>query len=206
VRATRAVVKRASAPSANPGVVARRREPQPSQNRGQLHRGARALDRGQQLRLGLRGREPLAVERQVARPKHDEQQAHYGEQKADAVFEANDLGLKLGHISVKDIHRDDVGHPSAKPAIDGGLGDAEVTGDARVAGLRGKFADAVIVCAPARGHGHRVRIAGALGRFKAGRLLPSHPEEHRDFAMVANAYRGLPDVLIRSWAAPLRST
>jgi len=113
-RATGAVVERASAVGADPGVVAGRGQSQNSERRRQRHGSSRTLDRAQQAPFVRRARNSCALEIEARDAQQGEYESQDCGEHCDTPFEA---GHANAHrlLPVFLVDRDDVANPAADP-------------------------------------------------------------------------------------------
>ena len=154
-RTAGAVFKRAILLPLRPRVVARRRQADEAENDRELDAGLGVIDRAQQLGLAVTGWDTVAVQSHPRDTEDAEQQAHDGQQHANAILKPDDLG--------------NVRHSPPYPTPCRRTRHSQTLGDARVPGVVGEFTQAMVVRASAGVFRHAGRMDGGQRRRKAGR-------------------------------------
>ena len=164
-----AVFKRAILLPLRPRVVARRRQADEAENDRELDAGLGVIDRAQQLCLAVTGWDTVAVQSHPRDTEDAEQQAHDGQQHANAILKPDDLGTEFTGVRVEHIESDHVRHSPPYPTPCRRTRHSQTLGDARVPGVVGEFTQAMVVRASAGVFRHAGRMDGGQRRRKAGR-------------------------------------
>jgi hypothetical protein len=101
-------------------------------------------------------------------PGDAKQQAHNGQQHANAILKPEDLGPEFAVVRVEHIKIDHVRHPPPHPTPCRRARHSQALGHARVTGVVGEFTQAMVVRAAAGSLRHPGRMDGGQRRRKAG--------------------------------------